>query len=127
MPELMDSPEVSLLDRRDFTLQLVLAVLSAATVTVVPGCGDNGGNPPAPSPGSGDIAGTVTANHGHRAVITSAELSAGNAVTLNIRGDADHPHTASLTASQVMQIAQRQRVSVESTSDAAHTHTVIFN
>lgn len=118
----------SLLDRREFTLQLVLAVLSGATITVASACGDGGGSPSAPDPGgSNDIMGTVSANHGHEATITGAQLSAGNSVTLNIRGGADHPHTVELGAGQVMQIAARQRVSVQSTTDVAHAHTVVFN
>ena len=130
MPELTDTPDLSLLDRREFTLQLVLAVLSGATITIVSACGGGDGNPssPSPNPGGNDgITGTVTANHGHTASITNAQLTAGNAVQLDIRGDADHPHTISLSANQVMQVAGRQRVSVESTTDAAHAHSVIFN
>jgi hypothetical protein len=129
MLDSLESSSESLLDRREFTLQLVLAVLAGATVTVLPACGGGGGNPPGPSPdpGTNGIAGTVTANHGHTATISNAQLSAGNAVRLDIRGGADHPHTVELSAGQVMQVAQRQRVSVESTNDAAHTHTVIFN
>jgi hypothetical protein len=129
MPELKDTPDLSLLDRREFTLQFVLAVLSGATITVVSACG-GGGNPSSPSPNPGGntgISGTVTGNHGHRATIDNARLTAGDAVELDIRGDADHPHTISLSANQVMQVAARQRVAVESTTDAAHAHTVIFN
>ena len=133
MPELREIPDFSLLDRREFTLQLVLAVLSGATVTVVSACGGGGGNPssPSPSPNPGGstegISGTVLANHGHTAFIENARLTAGNGFALDIRGNADHPHTIDLTANQVMQIAARQRVSVESTTDAAHAHTVVFN
>ena len=128
MSDPMELHSDSLLDRREFTLQLVLAVLSGATITVASACGGDGygGNPPSPSP-SGDISGTVTANHGHQATITGGQLSAGNSVTLDIRGGADHPHTVELTAGQVMQIAARQRVSVQSTTDVAHAHTVVFN
>jgi hypothetical protein len=129
-PELTETANLSLLDRREFTLQFVLAVLSGATITVVPACGGGSGNPSSPSPNPGGntgVTGSVTANHGHRAVIENAKLSAGLATQLDIRGDADHPHTISLTANQVMQIAARQRVSVESTTDDAHAHTVIFN
>ena len=127
MSDPSDTHEIALLDRREFTLQFVLAVLSGATITVTSACGGNPGGP-SPGPGGGNnIAGTVTANHGHVAQITEAQLTAGNAVSLSIRGNADHPHTVQLTAAQVMQIAQRQRVSVESSNDAAHAHTVIFN
>jgi hypothetical protein len=132
MPELTDTPDLSLLDRREFTLQLVLAVLSGATITVVSACG-GGGSPSSPSPspnpgGNNDgVTGTVLANHGHTAFIENARLTAGNAFSLDIRGQADHPHTIDLSANQVVQIAARQRVSVESTTDAAHAHTVVFN
>jgi hypothetical protein len=128
MPDAMETASANLLDRREFTLQLVIAILSGATITVVPACG-GGGSPssPSPNPGSGDVTGTITANHGHTARITAAQLSAGNELTLNITGQADHPHTVQLSGAQIMQIASRQRVSVESTNDAAHTHTVTFN
>jgi hypothetical protein len=115
-----------LLDRREFTAQGILTLLGGVAVTVV-GCGDSGSpSAPSPAPGGGR-AGAVTANHGHVAVITDAQLSAGNAVTLNIRGNADHPHTVELTMGEVMQIAGGQRVSKTSSIDDLHNHTVIFN
>jgi len=120
-----------LIDRREFTLQFALAALAGATVTIVPACGGGGGSPAGPSPGPGgggsNVSGVVTANHGHIASIDNARLSAGDAITLDIRGDADHPHTVMLTSAQVMQIAARQRVSVESSNDVAHSHFVVFN
>jgi hypothetical protein len=114
------------LDRREFTAQAVLALLSGVVVTVV-GCGGGSSSPSSPSPSPGDRVGSVTANHGHVAVITSAQLAASDAVTLNIRGSADHPHTVALTMGEVMQIAGGQRVSKISSTDDLHNHTVIFN
>lgn len=115
-------------DRREFTLKSAMAILSAATISVS-GCG--GGSSPAPSPspnpGTSDAIGTVAGNHGHSAVITSAQLMAGNAIQLSITGAADHPHTVTLSAAEVTQIGARQRVSKESSSDASHSHTVTFN
>lgn len=121
-----------LLGRREFTLQSALAILGAATITVV-GCGSSGGGgttPTSPTPGTGTgsgRSGTVTANHGHSAEISSAQLTAANAISLDIRGSANHPHTVELTATEVGQIGQGQRVSKESSNNDAHTHTVIFN
>ena len=118
------------LDRREFTLQSAMAILSAATITIS-GCG--GGSSPAPSPspnpnpGGGNVSGTVDANHGHTASISAATLTAGNAIDLDIRGGADHPHTVSLSAAEVMSIGARQRVSKVSTNDQGHSHTVTFN
>jgi hypothetical protein len=120
------------LDRREFTLQSAMAILSAATITIS-GCG--GGSSPAPSPnpnpnpnpGPGDVSGTIDGNHGHTATISSAVLTAGNAIQLDIRGGADHPHTVSLSAAEVSMIGARQRVVKTSTNDQAHSHTVTFN
>lgn len=125
------------LDRREFTLASAMAVLSGVAITVT-GCGGGGsssGNPmnpstPAPTPtptSGGDKVGSVSANHGHSAVITAAELTAGAALTLRIQGDADHPHTVELTAGDVMTIAANTRVSKESSVGQSHSHTVTFN
>jgi hypothetical protein len=126
----MDSRTI---DRREFTLQTAIAILSAATITIT-GCGggDSGPGPspnpnPNPNPGPTDVTGSVSANHGHSAVVTSAQITAANAIQLSITGTADHPHTIELTAGEVMQIGARQRVSKNSTTDASHQHTVTFN
>jgi hypothetical protein len=126
----VNTPEPGL-DRREFTAKTVLALLSGVAVTIS-ACGDDRPTSPSPTPtpnpsAGGSVTGTVEANHGHSAVITGAQLSAGNAVVLDIRGSATHPHTVELTAGEVMQIASRQRVSKSSSSDDGHTHTVTFN
>jgi hypothetical protein len=118
------------LDRREFTLRSVMAVLSGVAISIS-GCGGGGGGSPTtpnnPPPASGDRIGSISADHGHRAVITAAELSAANAVTLQIRGSSDHPHTLQLSAAEVASIAAGQRVGKASSEDDFHTHTVTFN
>lgn len=118
------------LDRREFTSTAILALLSGVTITVI-GCGDSD-TPSSPSPTSGDRTGNVTANHGHVAVLTGAQINAGNSVTLDIRGSADHPHTVVVTMAEVGQIAAGQRVSKASSTEPSptagtHSHTVTFN
>jgi hypothetical protein len=121
------------LGRREFTVASALAVLSGVTI-VVSGCGGGSSMPSSPSaPGSpppvgaGDEVGAISANHGHSAVITAAELTAGGALSLDIRGQADHTHTVELSAADIMAIAGGQRVSRTSTTDLAHTHVITFN
>jgi hypothetical protein len=117
------------LDRREFALRSIMAMLSGVAITIS-GCGGGGGSSPTqpnPQPSSGDKTGTISADHGHRAVILAAQLSAGGAVTLDLRGSADHPHTLQLTAAEVASIAAGQRVGKASSEDAFHTHTVTFN
>jgi len=115
--------------RREFTLEAALALLASVTIAVS-GCGgggDGGSSPTGPSPQPGDVVGAISANHGHTARVTSAQLTAGNAIALNIRGTSDHPHTLTLSQGELMQISASQRVSKESSSDDGHTHIVTFN
>lgn len=115
------------ISRRAFTLEAALALLGGAAITVA-GCSDGGSSSPtSPTPAGGNVAGTIAANHGHDATITSAQITAAAALSLGIQGTATHPHTVTLTGAQVSQIGSRQQVSVTSTSDAGHTHTVTFN
>lgn len=117
-------PEVSVGDsgtigRREFTLQSALA---GATITIS-GCVD--ANPAAPSGASS--AGTISGNHGHSAVITSAALTARDAISLNIAGSAGHPHTVELSTAEVGQIADGMQVTKTSSTDDFHSHNVTFN
>ncbi len=115
--------------RREFTLASALAMLSGVTITIS-GCGGGGGggiSNPTPPTNPGDETGSVSANHGHVAVITAAELAAGAALNLNIAGQAGHPHTVTLSAAEVMQIAGGARVTKTSTTVDSHNHQVTFN
>jgi VCBS repeat-containing protein len=116
------------LSRREFTVEWALAMLAGATITIS-GCGGDDDNPTAnPSPQPGSHPGTISANHGHEVTITAADVNAGTGKTaLTIRGSATHSHTIDLSAAQIVSIGQNQRVSVTSTSEDAHNHTVTFN
>lgn len=124
------------MDRRQFTtLAAALAALAGVTITI--GCG-SGSSPTSSSAGTGgtggtgsttsaDKVGTISANHGHSAVITAARLAAGGDLSLDIQGQATHPHTVALSAAELSSVAAGQRVSKESSTDSAHSHTVTFN
>jgi hypothetical protein len=121
------------LTRRDFTLAAAMAILSGVAISVS-GCGgsNSSSSPASPSPASStptgsDKTGTISSNHGHAAVIASAQLGASGGITLNIQGSAGHPHTVALTGADLSAIASNQRVAKESSNDASHTHTVTFN
>jgi hypothetical protein len=112
--------------RREFTVESLTAMFAGVLVTVS-ACND------APTaPGSGDRLGGVGANHGHVARVTAVQLNDGNAVVLDIRGSADHPHSVELSAGEVVQIRDGLRVTKSSSSNSspttfAHDHTVTFN
>ena len=119
---------------RQLTVALTLVLMAGAAI--VTGCGSSPTSPSSPpiTARPGDITGTVSENHAmpHVAVITTAQLSAGAAITLDISNGL-HSHTVSLTAAQVVQVAAGTRMSVASSvnphSDGtgAHQHTVTFN
>lgn len=115
------------LTRREFTVESVLALLAGVTITIT-GCDDNGSSTStSPSPTVTDLNGTVSANHGHIATIEAARLTAGLGISLDIRGQATHPHTVDLTSDEVTRIRARQQVSKLSSTDNNHSHTVTFN
>ena len=127
-----------LLDRREFTVDAVLAALSGVAISIS-ACGGGGGGtdyaspsapsaaPPTAASASGDEEGSVSNNHGHSAVVTGAQLLAGNAVQLDIRGSADHTHAVTLSVEAVQAIKQGRAVQADSTTTTAHVHTVVFN
>jgi hypothetical protein len=126
-----------LLDRREFTAEAALAALAGVVITVS-GCGGGGGgggysspsSPSTPSAAGGnssDKSGTISDNHGHLAVVTGAQLIAGNVVQLDIRGSADHTHMVTLTAAAIQTIQAGRPAVTDSTSSTGHAHSVTFN
>jgi len=125
------------LTRRDFTVASALAMLSGVVITISEtACGGSSYSPssptptptPAPTPTpSGDKVGTISSNHGHSAIITGAQLTAGGNLSLPIQGSASHPHMVELTGADLTAIAANTRVSKESSTDNSHSHTVTFN
>ncbi|MEO6222472.1 MAG: hypothetical protein ABIP90_04420 [Vicinamibacterales bacterium] len=120
-------------DRREFTLAAAMAALSGVVITISACSGGSTpsptgpGTPPPPGGGTADKTAAVSENHGHAAVITGGQLSPANALTLDIRGAADHAHIVTLSAAEVSAIARGETVSKESTFELVHRHTVRFN
>ncbi|HSD65882.1 MAG TPA: hypothetical protein VLF95_04235 [Vicinamibacteria bacterium] len=124
-------------DRRQFTLASAMAILAGVAITITDAaCGGSSYSPGSPSPTptpnpnpspAGDKVGVVSSNHGHSAVITGAQLTAGGALMLDIRGTATHTHSVELSAAEISSIAASQKVAKESSTDASHSHTVTFN
>ncbi len=96
-------------------------------VEIAPAC--RGSGVTAPGPSTADNEGAVGTNHGHRAVITSAQLAAGGALLLEIAGQSTHGHTLTLTSDEVKKIRAGERVSQFSSDgfDDKHDHLVTFN
>jgi hypothetical protein len=123
--------ESTTLTRRTFTLEAALALLAGCVITISDACGSSDTSPTNPSPAPTDINGLVSANHGHVAVVTAAQITAGNAIVLNIQGTAVHNHTLSVSQADLQTLKNRQPVSRDSTNDVSatfgpHMHAVTF-
>jgi hypothetical protein len=116
------------IDRREFTLQAAMAILAGCTITVAEGCGSSSSSPttPTPTPQPSDVTGSISANHGHVAVITGAQITTGSAVALNIQGTATHSHTVEISQGDLQSLKNRQAVTHDSTNNSGHMHTVTF-
>src|SRR5206468_6739213 len=104
--------------RREFTLDAALAILAGCVITVSDACGSSTSPTPAAPPT--DVTGTITANHNHSAMITGAQITAGNAFALNIQGTAAHPHTVSIAQADLTTLRNRQSVTRESSADQSN-------
>jgi hypothetical protein len=114
------------LTRREFTLDAALAILAGCVITVSEGCGSDSPSTPTPTPPA-DISGNISANHGHVATVTGAQITAGTAIVgLNITGTATHAHTIAVSQAELTSLKNRQPVTVTSTTDNGHQHTITF-
>jgi hypothetical protein len=114
-------------DRRMRAGRMVLALVLAAGLGVA-ACGDDdNGSPTSPSPTSQGATAVISSNHGHVAALTGAQVAAGRAISLDIRGGADHSHMLDLTDNDVVRLQTRQRVDKDASSNNNHTHRVTFN
>jgi hypothetical protein len=121
----VDHAALSTIGRRDFTLQAALALLAGVVITI-DGCGGSSSTPTSPAPVVGDLQGAITGNHGHVATITGAQITAANALSLDIQGTATHPHTVDLAQADLRSLQSRQPVTKQSTTNSSHQHTVTF-
>jgi hypothetical protein len=114
-------------DRREFTVAAMLAMLGGVSITIS-GCG-KASSPVAPSTPTQpvtDKSGTVSANHGHVAFLTAAQLTAADTLALSIRGTSSHDHMLELSVADLMQIRDGRTFTKEC-SGTSHKHVVTFN
>ena len=123
-----------LTDRRRFTVEMAMALLGGAAITIGCGGGASPSSPapvPSPTPAVPPAAvGAIADNHGHAAVISGAQLLAGGALTLTIQG-APHVHTLTLTSHELVRIRAGERVVTTSSNEVwlfgPHEHLITFN
>ena len=69
------------LTRRNFTLDAALALLAGCVITISDACGSSSTTTPSRPPA--DVTGVISANHGHVAVGSTAQMTAGAALSLS--------------------------------------------
>ncbi len=67
---------------------------------------------------------TIGTNHGHTLVVDKADVTAGKDKSYDIKGSSKHPHTVKVTAANFGDLKAGKSVSITSSSDASHTHSV---
>jgi len=113
------------LTRRELTLEAALAILAGCVITIGETACSKSTTAPTSAPLS-DVNGNISANHGHIATITGAQITAGGALTLNIQGTATHPHMVMISQADLTALKNRQTVTSTSSTDSGHSHTVTF-
>jgi hypothetical protein len=121
------------LDRRDFTVRAALAILAGCVISITEiACRSDTPAAPTVTPAAApvvplaDVTGVVAANHGHVAVITGAQITAGGALSLDIRGTAAHTHTVSISQTDLASLKNKQAITTQSSTDSSHSHSVTF-
>jgi hypothetical protein len=66
----------------------------------------------------------ISGNHGHSLAVSAADVTAGVEKSYNIMGSSGHPHTVLVTAAMFSDLQDAKPVTVDSSEDAEHAHTV---
>jgi len=120
------------MDRKTFIQKAAGAMLIAIPAYSLLGCSssDDGEENQNPEPNANaDCLGNGTAvsigsNHGHSLAVSTADVQSGTAKTYSIQGTSGHDHTVSLTAANFTTLQSNASISVTSSSDDGHTHSV---
>lgn len=119
-------PEKAQMGRREFIGAAAVALFAGIAIQIA-GCGSNDNGTGGGTIANGDVSGSISGNHGHVATVTKAQLDAGGAVNLDIRGTADHTHIVALTAQDLASIKVGTQVVATSSTTSSHNHTITFN
>jgi hypothetical protein len=67
---------------------------------------------------------TISANHGHKLILTSEQINSGEPVSLSIKGSSAHDHSITLDISTISKLLNGETVEQESTESSFHSHIV---
>lgn len=129
------------MNRKTFLRQTSVGLLLGIPTVYLLGCsGSDDSSPPRPDPtdDTDDIMGgdclengtntSISANHGHNLTVSKEDVENGSEKTYNLsQASTDsHIHEVTVSASHFNSLKNNEEVTVTSTSDAGHTHSVII-
>ena len=120
------------MDRKTFIQKAAGAMLIAVPAYSLLGCSssDDGGENQNPDPvanadclanGTGV---SIGGNHGYSLTVSKADVQSGVAKTYSIQGTSPHNHSVDLTAANFTSLKSNASISVTSSNDDSHTHSV---
>ena len=120
------------MDRKTFIQKAAGAMLIAIPAYSLLGCSssDDGGENQIPDPDANadclanGTAVSIGGNHGHSLTVSTADVQSGAAKTYSIQGTSVHDHSISLTSANFTALKSNASISVTSTNDDGHTHSV---
>ena len=120
------------MNRKTFLKKTAGAMLVAVPAYSILGCSssDNGSETPDPDPKSeadciaNGTAASIGGNHGHTITVSKADVQAALDKTYAIQGSSGHGHSCTLTAANFNSLKSKTAISVTSTNDDGHTHTI---
>jgi len=121
--------------RKQFLRSVLGVGIGAVGVAAIAGCGSDGGGgggggADAPPPTCSAPGTVIQANHSpgpHVMMVTMADVVAGvagAAKTYDIMGGQLHTHMVTISAAQFVMLKNGAMLSLTSTSDGTHTHTI---
>lgn len=130
------------MDRKTFIRKTSAGILIGIPAIGLLGCSgsDDGGapdpGPPDPGPGNGTSGNclqngtstSISANHGHSLTVSKADVEAAVEKTYTLSQGSgayeEHIHEITISASQFETLQDNDQITITSTSDASHTHSV---
>ena len=126
------------MDRKTFIAKTAGALLIAIPAYSILSCSTSSDDSGDPVGGSGSGNGqanclqngtnsNIGTNHGHNLSVSSADVNAGAEKTYDITGSSDHPHRVTVSAANFNTLKSNQQISLISTNDDGHTHSVTIS
>lgn len=117
------------MNRKSFIKKATISMFAFVPFMSWIGCSSDDDNTPPPNGSGPDCLGNGTntligSNHGHSITVPKVDVENGSEKIYNIQGSSGHSHTVTVTAADFAALQSNQSVTISSTQDSGHTHSV---